>query len=75
MAKYNRREPIDCAPLDGIKSGWFYVNQGSITVVIQQGHRQARLTRRQLLDALPQLRRDDGEGRGVTCKRRDRWDT
>jgi hypothetical protein len=49
----DRRSPCDC------QGGWFYVNEGSITVVPKNGSLQGQLsvTRRQLIAALKLMRK------------------
>jgi len=59
--RYNRREPVDCRAMGYAKKAWFYVNEGSITVVFDCGG-QARITRQQLLKALHAMR---PRGKGV----------
>lgn len=53
--KYNRREPVDCRALGDTKAAWFYIDTGSIIVVLSNGG-QARITRRQLQAALAAMR-------------------
>ena len=53
--KYNRRDPIDCKALGDAEKAWFYVNEGSITVVLSTGG-QATITREQLEKALVAMR-------------------
>lgn len=58
MARYKRRKPVVLT-----LGAWFCVNEGSITVVCSGPNtHQARLTRRQLLDALHAMRK---RGKGV----------
>lgn len=53
--KYNRRNPVDCQAQGEATKAWFYVNEGSITVVLNNGG-QATLTRNQLQKALAAMR-------------------
>ena len=60
--KYNRREPVDCRALGLATAAWFYVNEGSITVVCGGSGGQAVLTRRQLVGALKAMRKPRRSG-------------
>lgn len=53
--KYNRKDPVDCRPLGQAHAAWFYVQEGSICVVLSNGG-QAVITRRQLETALAAMR-------------------
>lgn len=55
----DRRQPTDC------KNGWFYVNEGSITVVrAEQSRGCASVSRRQMLAALKLMRQRRTSDRG-----------
>jgi hypothetical protein len=53
--KFNRRCPVNCRALGDAKEAWFYVNEGSIVVVLSTGG-QAVITRRKLQAALAAMR-------------------
>lgn len=53
---YNRRQAVDCRARGDATSAWFYVNEGSITVVCGGTGGQATLTRKQLKAALAAMR-------------------
>lgn len=54
--KYDRKQPIYCRATGEGNAAWFYVQEGSICVVVRDANSHAILTRRQLEAALAAMR-------------------